>query len=103
MDYIKTGSSSIFEVYETRVSGKSDEVCFEYGEFSDGIIAVTEALCGLDYWIRIWVIQEIMLAKVVSILYGRVQMRSDIFHNFFEPDSEQLSVADRQPGAENYA
>ena len=52
MDYIKTGSSSIFEVYETRVSGKSDELYFEYGEFSDGIIAVTEALCDLDYWIK---------------------------------------------------
>ena len=44
-----------------------------------------------------------MLAKVVNILSGRVQMRSDIFHNFFEPDSGQLSVAARQPGAENYA
>ena len=56
--------------------------------FSPGTIAAMETLCLQPYWNRAWIIQEILLARSVTIYFGSRKLPWEVFSSLLEKISK---------------
>ncbi len=71
--------------------------CRELYELHKDSWAQLESLCASAYWTRMWITQEVCLARQLKVLYGRDMVDWDTFvafsKHFFAPDFGNLELA----------